>query len=74
MLLKAERILSHGDILLNASESEMFQMVRRELADKIVSDMIDNGIVKVEVAKELHDDFGTIAKIRATVRAYNPDD
>ena len=74
MLLKAEKILSHGDILLNTSEREIFQMARHELAEKIVSDMIDKKLVKIEIAQEIHDDFGAIVKVRAMVRAYNPDD
>ena len=74
MLLKAERILTHGDILIDQSEREMFQMVKHELAEKIVSDMIDRGLVKTEIVKEVHDDFGAIFKIRATTRAYNPDE
>ena len=74
MLLKAEKILSHGNILLDKSEQKIFQIARRELAEKIVSEMISKGIVKVEIAKEIDDDFGAIVKVRATVRAYNPDD
>ena len=74
MLLKAERIISHDNYLLNASEYDIFQLVRRELAEKITSDMIDKGLVKVDISKETTDDIGTIVKARAMVRAYNPDD
>ena len=75
MLLKAERIVSHGDVLSSdKSEQEVFQMVMHTLVEKIVSDMIDKGLVKFETTREVHEDLGAIAKIRATVRAYNPDD
>lgn len=74
MLLKAERIISHDNYLLNASEYDIFQLVRHELAEKITSDMIDKGLVKIDIANEMTDDLGAIVKVRAMVRAYNPDD
>ena len=74
MLLKAERIISHDNYLLNESDYDIFQLVRHELAEKITSDMIDNGLVKIDIANEMTDDIGPIVKVRAMVRAYNPDD
>ena len=74
MLLKAEKILSHGDILMNSNEAEIFRAVRHELAEKIVEGMIEKGLVKIEIAQELNEDLGALAKVRASVRAYNPDD
>ena len=74
MLLKAERIISHDNYLLNESDYDIFQLVRHELAEKITSDMIDKGLVKIDIANEMTDDFGAIVKVRAMVRAYNPDD
>lgn len=73
MLLTAERIISHGDPITNKSEHEMMCILRNEMAEKIVDDMITYGIVKMEVLSEVNDDFGTLMKIRASVRAYNPD-
>lgn len=74
MLIKAERIISHGDVLLDKSEDEIFRIVRNELACKIADDMIEKGLIKTELTNSLHDDFGPIMKIRVSVRAYNPDD
>ena len=74
MLIKAERIISHGDVLLDKSEDEIFGIVRKELAVKMAEDMIEKGLIKTEMVSQVHDDFGVIAKIRASVRAYNPDD
>lgn len=74
MLLKAEKIISHGDTLLDKSTDEIFSIARRELAGKITDEMISKGLVKIETTSEIHDDFGTILKVRASVRAYNPDD
>ncbi len=74
MLLQAEKILSHDDVLLNKSDQEMLHIVRHDLAEKIVEKMISSDLMKVMVVKEMHDDFGDIIKIRASVRAYNPDD
>ena len=74
LVLKAEKILSHGDILLDRSEEEIFQIVRSELAEKIVKKMIDEGLVKIEIINTVHDDFGALVKVRASTRVYNPDD
>ena len=74
MLLRAEKILSHGNVLLDRSEEEIFQIVRGELAEKIGKKMIDEGLVKIEIINTVHDDFGALVKVRASVRVYNPDD
>lgn len=74
MLLRAEKILSHGDVLLDRSKEEIFQIVRSELAEKIVTKMIDEGLVKIEIINTVHDDFGDLVKVRASARVYNPDD
>ncbi len=74
MLLRAEKILSHGDVLFDSSEEEILQIVRSELAKMIVTKMIDEGLVKIEIINTVHDDFGTLVKVRASARVYNPDD
>ena len=74
MLLKSERIISDHDVLINKSQEEIFDIVRRELARRIADDCVSKGLIKVEIVNELHDDFGQICKVRATLRAYNPDD
>ena len=74
MLIEAKRIISHGDVLLDKSEEEIFRIVQYELACKIAEDMIRKGLIKTELTNSLHDDFGLITKIRASVRAYHPDD
>ena len=74
MLLKAEKIISHGDVLLDKSTDEIYDIARRELACKIVDECISKGLLKVEVVNQIHDDFGSILKVRVSLRAYNPDD
>lgn len=74
MLLKAERILTQENYLLNASEVDVSQILKHELTEKIVSYMIEKGLVKIETVYETNEDSGPIVKIRATTRAYNPDD
>lgn len=74
MLLTAERILTHEDQLSELSEQEMFRYIKNELASKIVSEMLKKEVMKIETVSQLHDDFGVVARIRASVRVYNPDD
>ena len=74
MLLKAEKIISHDPYLMNMSERDMYGGVRHELAEKIVEEMINKDLLKIMVVNEMTDDFGRITKLRASVRAYNPDD
>lgn len=77
MLIKAEKILTYDNydnILLDKSPEEIFNIVRRELIEKMVDDCIGRGLVKIEVLNELHDDFGKLIKVRASLRIYNPDD
>lgn len=74
MLLKAEKILSHGDVLIDKSTDEIFNIVRREMCEKFVDAMITKDLVKIQIVNEMHDDFGEILKVRASIRVYNPDD
>ena len=74
MLLKAEKIISHGNVLMDKSTDEIYAIVRRELAEKIVDECISKELLKVEVVNQIHDDFGPILKVRASLRVYNPDD
>ena len=74
MLLRAEKILSHRDILLDRSEAEIFQIVRSELVEKMVKEMIEEGLVKIEIINTVHNDFGALVTVRASTRVYNPDD
>lgn len=74
MLIKAERIISHGNVLLDKSEDEIFRIVQYDLACKIAEEMVRRGLIKAEITNSLHDDFGSITKIQASVRAYHPDD
>ena len=74
MLIEAERIISHGDVLLDKSEDEIFRIVQYELACKIAEEMVRRGLIKAELTNSLHDDFGQITKIQASIRAYHPDD
>ena len=74
MLLRAEKIVSHGtDILANVSEEEMFQIVTNELARKILDDYISKGLIKFEIVNGIHDDFDVITRVRGSLRAYHPD-
>jgi hypothetical protein len=73
-LLQAEKILTHDNTLICASEYEIFNIARRELCEKIIDEMISKGLVKIEVSNKLYDDFGQIVKVRASTRVYNPDD
>lgn len=74
MLLKAEKILTHGDVLMDKSTDEIFDIVRRELCEKIVDGIISRNLLKIQIVNELHDDFGALLKVRVTTRVYNPDD
>ena len=74
MLLKAEKILSHDDKLLDMSEQELYKFVKFELTTKIVEKMIEDGYVKIEIVHTKDDIFGDQTKIKATTRVYNPDD
>lgn len=74
MLLKAEKILTHDDVLINKDTDEIFDMVRRELCEKIIDEMLEKDLIKIQIVDEMHDSFGHIIKVRATTRVYNPDD
>ena len=73
MLLKAERIISYDDVLMDKSQDEIYDIVRRDLARRIMDECISKGLLKVEIVNALHHDFGSIQKVRASLRAYNPD-
>ena len=74
MLLSAEKILTHNDVLIDKNTDEIFSIVRRELCEKIIDGMIEKDLVKIQIVDEMHDSFGHIVKVRATTRVYNPDD
>lgn len=74
MLLKAEKILSYDNTLSNSSVDEAFKKIKCELSEKLAEMMLNKDLIKIEIANELNDDFGSITKIKATVRAYHPDD
>lgn len=75
MLVRAEKILSHDGIFMDKSEEEIFNIVREELAKKIIDECIDKGLMQIEVANEINNcTFGSVVKVRASLRAYNPDD
>ena len=72
MLIKAEKILTHDDILLDNSETEAYE--RAELAHKLTELMVEKGLVKTECRHEFTPSDGLITILRMSVRAYNPDD
>ena len=74
MLLQAEKKLTHGETILDKSEHEIFQIVRNELSEKIVEEMINNGLMKIMIKEDRNDAIGPFVSVRASVRAYNPDD
>ena len=74
MLLKAEKILSQKDTLINASEEDIYRYARYELAEKIVAEMFESGLIKTTILYERDFQKGDIVKVLATVRVYNPDD
>ena len=74
MLLKAEKILSQQDVLINASEDDIYRWAKTELAEKLVSLMIKNGLIKTLIMYEQDIQKGNVVKLVSTVRAYNPDD
>lgn len=74
MLLKAEKILTNGEILMFASESDIYNYARRELSEKILDGILTKDLMKIQIVKEMNEDLGEIIKIRATTRVYNPDD
>ena len=74
MLLKAEKILTRDNVLMDMSSADMYKIVRRELAEKMIDQILEKDYMKVEVCDEMSDSFGKILKIRASIRVYNPDD
>lgn len=74
MLLKAEKILSQKDMLINASEDDIYRYAKYELAEKLISAMMEKGLIKTTIVYEQDDQKGPIVRVRSTVRAYNPDD
>ena len=74
MLLKAEKILSQKDILINASEDDIYRYAKYELAEKIIALMFEKGLIKTSIMYERDFEKGDIVKVVSTIRAYNPDD
>lgn len=74
MLLKAEKILSHDGVMIDKSQAEIIDMVKWELAEDIVRQMLEEGLAKIEVRMDDHPAIGEYVRVRVTVRAYNPDD
>lgn len=74
MLIKAEKILTHNDIEFDQSDAKIFELVTKELTEKIANDLIVNHLVKVQITNETNDDDDALCKVKASVMAYNPDD
>ena len=74
MLLRAEKILSHDEYLMDTGGSDIHQIVNHELAEKLVIGLMNSGLVKVDISYEEDKVLGQIVKLRASIRAYNPDD
>ena len=74
MLLKAEKILTHGDMLINASEDDIYRITKTELAEKIIALMFEKNLLKTEIRYSSEFEGRDTVSIRMTVRAYNPDD
>ena len=74
MLIKAEKILTRENMDVDRDQAAQFEYEKKDLAKKIVEYMLEKDLIKMEILKEEHDDFGLIVKIRATTRCYHPDD
>ena len=74
MLIKADKILTNGNVLMDKSPEEVFRIVRTELAQEVVNEMFRKGLFKTEMRQVEYDDIGMAVKVSLTVRAYNPDD
>ena len=73
MLIKAEKILSRGDMPENQSEQEIFHSIRNELVQELVNEMMRNGLVKTELFHGKIESFGDYTKVIVSARAYHPD-
>lgn len=74
MLLKAEKIISHGDVLFDRNQEEIINIAVHELSEKIITEMFDKKLFKIEMAEKQNEILGTYLSIRMSTRAYNPDD
>ena len=74
MLLRAEKILSQKDILINASEDDIYRYAKNDLAEKLISAMMEKGLIKTVIMYEQDMEKGPIVKVMSSVRVYNPDD
>lgn len=75
MLLIAEKIMYQND-RYGISENELYEIIKKELAEKLVEEMMKENLIKIMIQTDkLNAALGTVeTRIRATVRAYNPDD
>ena len=71
MLLLAEKIIEQRII----DNYEAIQIVKRELAEKLIDEMMKEDLIKIMITDEgINAEQGTLnTKIRATVRVYHPD-
>lgn len=74
MLLKAEKILSQKDMVINVSEEDIYRISKYELAEKLISAMMEKGLIKTTIVYEQDLEKGPIVRVRSMVRVYNPDD
>lgn len=73
MLLKAERIISRDDILIDRSNEEIMRLANGELCRDIIGQMQAMDLLKLQVVQMENDDGRPIVKVVMTTRAYHPD-
>lgn len=73
MLLRSEHILSK-DNHLACDQEDMIAFIQTKLAENIIEECVANKLLKYEITHTKDKLLGDVVKIRATLRAYNPDD
>lgn len=74
MLLKAERIITRDDMLIDRSNEEIVRLASGELSREIIKLMQEAKLLKLEMVQGQDNVNGPYVKVLMTVRAYHPDD
>lgn len=74
MLLKAERMITRGDMLIDRSNEEIVRLASGEMSREIIKLMQERKLLKLELFQGQDDVNGHYVKVLMTVRAYHPDD
>ena len=74
MIVKAEKIISHDNILRTIDKYDLDKIIKKELTWKIVDKMIEEKLIKFLYTNEKYPITGDIVKVIAVADINNPDD